>query len=68
MYALLDYDGFVCKAYYSTIARQSDDIEKMFDVLDELTVAARQKAELLSTDGKVLVIKYMSGHTFKKDL
>ena len=68
MYALLDYDGFVCKAYYSTIARQSDDIEKMFDVLDELTTAAKQKAELLSTDGKVQVIKYMSSHTFKKDL
>lgn len=68
MYALLDYDGFVCKAYYATIARQSDDIGKMFDILDELTVAATQKAELLSTDGKVQIIKYMSGHTFKKDL
>lgn len=66
-FALLDYDGFICKAFYASIARDEVDIENMLKVLDDLTRTATEKVELLS-DSDYKIIKIISGHTFKKDI
>lgn len=61
-YALLDYDGFICKAYYAAVARnEMADIEEMEDVLNSLTECAKEKSGLE-------IKKVISGHTYKKDI
>lgn len=64
-FALLDYDGFVCKAFYAAAAR--GDMEDASKVLKELTDCAIDKACSHFKDD-VKVIKVMSGHSYKKDL
>lgn len=68
-YAILDYDGFVCKSFY---ANKEDpmNIQAAKDILFDLTAAARDKAaeHFKLFKGKVKVIKLMSGHSWKKDI
>lgn len=64
-YALLDYDGFICKAFYAAAAR--GDMEDAPEVLKELTDSAIDRA-CKYFKGDIEVIKVMSGHTYKKDL
>lgn len=65
-FALLDYDGFVCKAFFAAMARgEIDDAE---NVLLELTDIAIQKAKDFFESEDVEVFKFMSGHSWKKDL
>lgn len=65
-FALLDYDGFVCKAFFAAMARgEIDDAE---NVLLELTNIAIQKAKDFFGTENVEVFKFMSGHSWKKDL
>ena len=61
--ALLDFDGYICKAYYATISRGSTDFDEMLALLEELVESVESKVE------KDAIIKYyISGHTYKKDI
>lgn len=64
-YALLDYDGYVCKALYAAIS--SGDVSEAPRILDELTQSAIDKTHKYFDDLPVEVIKVMSGHSWKKD-
>lgn len=64
---ILDYDGYICKAYYAALSNGTDEISDMEEILNNLTVAALQKMK--DAYGKsAAIVKVMSGHTFKKDL
>lgn len=65
-FALLDYDGFVCKAFFAAMAR--GEINDAENVLLELTNIAIQKAKDFFETDDVEVFKFMSGHSWKKDL
>lgn len=61
--ALLDFDGYICKAYYATISKGSKDFDDMLALIEELVNAAISKMPK-GTE----VFKYISGHTYKKDI
>ena len=64
-YALLDYDGFICKAFYAALSRA--ELDEAHNILHRLENAAIDKAiEFFGTE-KVIVRKFVSGHTWKKD-
>lgn len=61
--ALLDFDGYICKAYYATISKGSTDFDEMLALLEELVKSAKSKI------GKNADMNYyISGHTYKKDI
>lgn len=66
MIGLLDFDGYICKAFYASVARGEDGFEEMIKVLEDLTQAALEKLE--DTFGSGELIKVISGHTYKKDV
>lgn len=61
--ALLDFDGYICKAYYATISRGSTDFDGMLALLEELVESAKSKVE-----EDAIIKYYISGHTYKKDI
>ena len=61
--ALLDFDGYICKAYYATISRGSIDFDEMLAVLEKLVESAKSKI-----DKDADINYYISGHTYKKDI
>ena len=61
--ALLDFDGYICKAYYATISRGSIDFDEMLALLEELVESAKSKVE-----EDAIIKYYISGHTYKKDI
>lgn len=68
-YALLDYDGFVCKSFYAN----KEDImnsKAAKKILKDLVDAAIEKAcNYFNVDRQNLaVLKVMSGHSWKKDI
>lgn len=65
-YALLDYDGYVCKALYAAIS--SGDITEAPRILDELVQSAKERTFEYFDDLPIEVIKVMSGHSWKKDV
>lgn len=65
-YALLDYDGYVCKALYAAIS--SGDISEAPRILNELTQSAIDRTHKYFDDLPVELIKVMSGHSWKKDV
>lgn len=67
---LLDYDGFICKAFYGTSASNSEPSMGDFDeVLIYLREIAIQKAKDYAGEGnKVKTFRVVSGHTYKKDI
>ena len=64
-YALLDYDGYVCKSLYAAIS--SGDITEAPRILRELEQSAYDKMFDYFDDRDIEVIKVMSGHSWKKD-
>lgn len=66
IHLLLDYDGFICKAFYASMARGNNSIEDANLVLKDLTNAAIEKGRKI--DKQVQVKKVVSGHTYKKDI
>ncbi len=65
-YAILDYDGYICKAWYAAFAR--GDMDEAVNILDSLVDASIEKA-LDYYDGKLDgIFKIISGHSWKKDL
>ena len=67
---LFDYDGFICKAFYASIARNEGELEQIEQVLIDLTKSATDKVRKLKEDksDKVIVRLFASGHTYKKDI
>lgn len=61
--ALLDFDGYICKAYYATISKGSTDFDEMLALLEKLVESAKSKI-----DEGADVNYYISGHTYKKDI
>lgn len=61
--ALLDFDGYVCKAYFAMKANGVDDYDEMTTLIDELVKSAQSKVPNCQ-----YTIAYMSGHTYKKDI
>lgn len=59
-YALLDYDGFICKAFYA--AQAKGDLSQAWEFLDNM------EQGVVDRIGEGYLIKCCSGHTFKKDL
>lgn len=64
-YALLDYDGYICKAYYAGL--KEDKQEKVLADLEESAIVRTMEYFNVERD-EVEVIKVISGHTFKKDI
>lgn len=64
-YALLDYDGFVCKAFYAASAKK--DLSLTWEILNRLTEKALNKTKDYFKSRDVEVILFMSGHTWKKE-
>lgn len=61
--ALLDFDGYICKAYYATISKGSTDFDEMLALLEKLVESAKSKI------GKYADMNYyISGQTYKKDI
>lgn len=65
-FALLDYDGFICKAWFAAKAR--DDRDDPFSILGNLTNEAYFKARSFFNGDNFEFIPIASGHTFKKDM
>jgi DNA polymerase-1 len=61
--ALLDFDGYICKAYYATISKGSADFDEMLALLEELVESSKSKL-----DEQDIIKYYISGHTYKKDI
>lgn len=61
--ALLDFDGYICKAYYATISKGSTDFDEMLALLEELVDSAKSKVSEYA-----IIRYYISGHTYKKDI
>lgn len=66
-YVLLDYDGFIAKAYYASKSKDNEDKDSPIDIILELDHEAYCKGrDYFNEDVKVLRI--VSGHTYKKDI
>lgn len=67
-FALLDFDGFVCKAFFAAKAR--GNLGEAWNILYRLYNAATQKAAAyFDVNATKLNIRlFMSGHTWKKDV
>lgn len=65
---LLDYDGYICKAFYACLARDEDDFSAMEDVLVDLEEAALDKILCGTTMNNIKIYRVISGHTYKKDI
>ena len=64
---LLDYDGYICKAYYACLSKSNLDL--FYEVLHKLELASLEKARIYFNNTKdIRVIKAVSSHSFKKDL
>lgn len=61
--ALLDFDGYICKAYYATIGKGLTDFDEMLALIEELVESAKSKVE-----EDAIIKYYISGHTYKKDI
>ena len=68
-YALLDYDGYVCKAFY---ANKDDpmNMKASAEILRDLEKAAIEKASEFFNipEDSVRILRIMSGHSWKKDI
>lgn len=66
---LLDYDGFICKAFYASKVDGEYNLEKAQEILDRLVDSAIERAhKFFKTDDKMLIGKYITRHSGKKDI
>lgn len=68
-YAILDYDGYVCKAFYANKDNPMD-MKASAGILRELEDSAAQKVSeyFHAPRDTVRIIRVMSGHSWKKDI
>lgn len=64
--AILDYDGYICKAWYAAFAR--GDMDNAINILNDLVDAAIEKAVDYYDGHLDRIFKIVSGHSWKKDL
>lgn len=69
IYALLDFDGFICKSYFAN-KEDMTNIESAKIILNNLKNSAIEKTANYFGVNKsnVIVVPIMSGHSWKKDL
>lgn len=69
MYALLDFDGYICKSFY---ANKEDmmDIQKAEEILLDLYQAAMTKTHdyFKNRTESIKILPIVSGHSWKKDI
>ena len=66
-FAVLDYDGYICKAFYAAMAK-SGNPDDALEILERLTKAAITKAAEYYKDMQVDLRLILSGHSWKKEL
>lgn len=66
--ALLDYDGFICKAFYASKKGSKLDLVNAQEILDRLTEAAERKTKEFFKTEDIEVLKFITRHSGKKDL
>lgn len=54
-YAILDYDGYICKSFYAA----HEDLERAIEILDSLTDAALEKAKDYFKSDDIKLIKIL---------
>ena len=65
-YAILDYDGYICKSWYASFA--NGNMDDATEILNKLENAAIEKAYNYYDGQLDGIIKVVSGHSWKKDL
>lgn len=63
-YAILDYDGYICKSYFAG----KGEYDKCCEILEKLTQSALYKSQKYYKSDEIKAIKIVSGHCWKKDL
>lgn len=69
VYALLDFDGYICKAFWAAHSKKSSDKDS-YSILSELYYSAIKKtAEYFEiNEDEIVPILVVSGHSWKKDV
>lgn len=68
-YALLDFDGYICKAWFASKSkRRADEHVDPVTIIYNLVSEAYSKTSKYFNTDKILMLPFVSGHTFKKDL
>lgn len=67
-YALLDFDGFICKAWFASKSKRRTEDTSPVVILNNLIVSAYEKSSKYFNGKDVMMLPFVSGHTFKKDL
>lgn len=69
VYAILDYDGFVCKSFYAN-KENPMDVQGARNILLDLTDSVREKVSeyFQAPIMNIKLIPIMSGHSWKKDI
>lgn len=65
-YALLDFDGYICKAFYASRKKGCTNSDP-FEILDRLINASIRKATEYFSGANIKVIAVVSSHSWKKD-
>ena len=63
-YAILDYDGFICKSFFAAHRNETQALE----ILADLTSTALDKAREYFKYNDIKSYLIASGHSWKKDL
>lgn len=66
-YALLDYDGFICKSWFASKSKYHENSDPEI-ILQKLVDAAIDKTREYYSLDEVIIIPFVSGHTYKKDI
>jgi len=68
-FILLDYDGFIAKAYYKSKSKSNDTGDTPIDILLNLEEQAFNKGiEYFGKNEEIQMLKITSGHSYKKDI
>lgn len=67
-YALLDFDGFICKAWFASKSKARTEETSPRAILTNLIDAAYVKTVEYFNAEEINMLPFVSGHTFKKDL
>lgn len=65
VYTLLDYDGYICKAYYAGI--KENNAEELLKGMEDIAIEKTMDA-FNCRASQIELIRVVSGHTYKKDI
>lgn len=67
--AILDYDGYIAKAYYAGRNKEElDNFEECYECLENMESYINNKTDMFFQGEDYKVVKIISGHTLKKDI